>query len=149
MKGHSNNAGNDRADDRVQWGEMDGPYCRFRSDGTFEGDFIDKPRPTSPKRSSLCTPSPSFRIHQFNRPASKARRNLFSMSTPVSPICVTCSPSPPPSSTTLFSSLKLGDSKQSGSNSHQAPTPKRFYSSTTSSITPQSDNSNTSNIRGK
>ena len=93
VKGHSNNAGNDRADDRVQWGKMDGPYCRFRSDGTSEGDFIDKPRPTSPKRSSLCTPSPSFRIHQFNRPASKARRNLFKISTPVSPIhvCVTCS----------------------------------------------------------
>ena len=35
---------------------------------------------------------------------------------------------------------KLGNSKQPCSNSHQAPTPKRFYSSITSSITPQSDN---------
>ena len=42
---------------------------------------------------------------------------------------------------------KLGNSKQPCSNSHQAPTPKRFYCSITSSITPQSDNFNTSNLQ--
>ena len=28
-KGHSGDDGNDHADDRVQWGKGDGPYCRF------------------------------------------------------------------------------------------------------------------------
>ena len=29
---------NDHADDRVQWGKGDGPYCRFALDGSYEGD---------------------------------------------------------------------------------------------------------------
>ena len=45
VKGHSNDIGNDKADDRVQWGKDDGPYCRFATDGSFEGDFMDQPRP--------------------------------------------------------------------------------------------------------
>ena len=70
----------------------------------------------------------------------QARRNLFSTSTTISPICVACSPSTPPPPTPMLSHLKLGDSKQPSSNFHQAPTPKRFYCSTNSSTTPQSDN---------
>ena len=45
VKGHSNDPGNDKADDRVQWGKVEGPYCRFAVDGTFEGDYMDQPRP--------------------------------------------------------------------------------------------------------
>eukprot|EP01048_Picozoa_sp_COSAG05_P005676 COSAG05_NODE_344_length_11005_cov_35.313772_12_plen_194_part_00 len=45
VKGHSNDLGNDKADDRVQWGKAEGPYCRFAVDGTFEGDYMDQPRP--------------------------------------------------------------------------------------------------------
>ena len=83
MKGHSGDTGNDKADDRVQWGKEQGPYCRFRSDGSAEGDFIHAP--VSPSTIPVCcTPSPSFRLH-FNHPANrsshdtapKSRRTLF------------------------------------------------------------------------
>ena len=53
IKGHSDQLGNEKADERVQWGKENGPYCRFRLDGTSEGDYIDQPRPTT------ATPSPS------------------------------------------------------------------------------------------
>jgi hypothetical protein len=33
VKGHSGNEGNDRADERVQWGKDGGPYSRFRKGG--------------------------------------------------------------------------------------------------------------------
>ena len=36
--GHSGDEGNDHADDRVQWGKGEGPYCRFALDGSYEGD---------------------------------------------------------------------------------------------------------------
>jgi len=83
VKGHSGDTGNDKADDRVQWGKEQGPYCRFRSDGSAEGDFIHAP--VSPSTIPVCcTPSPSFRLH-FNHPANrsshdtapKSRRTLF------------------------------------------------------------------------
>jgi len=38
VKGHSGDEGNDHADDRVQWGKGEGPYCRFALDGSYEGD---------------------------------------------------------------------------------------------------------------
>ena len=38
VKGHSGDDGNDHADDRVQWGKSEGPYCRFALDGSYEGD---------------------------------------------------------------------------------------------------------------
>ena len=53
IKGHSDQLGNEKADERVQWGKENGPYCRFRLDGTSEGEYIDQPRPTT------ATPSPS------------------------------------------------------------------------------------------
>ena len=34
IKGHSDQLGNEKADERVQWGKENGPYCRFRLDGT-------------------------------------------------------------------------------------------------------------------
>ena len=37
----------EKADERVQWGKENGPYCRFRLDGTSEGNYIDQPRPTT------------------------------------------------------------------------------------------------------
>ena len=33
VKGHSDDGGNDRADELVQWGKGDGPYARLRNDG--------------------------------------------------------------------------------------------------------------------
>ena len=47
VKGHSGNVGNDKADDRVQWGKESGPFYRFNVDGTnYEGDNINSPRPS-------------------------------------------------------------------------------------------------------
>ena len=44
MKGHSDDIGNDKADDRVQWGKGPGPYSRFTKDGDeHEGDSCDSP----------------------------------------------------------------------------------------------------------
>ena len=74
-KGHSNDPGNDKADDRVQWGKADGPYCRFALDGNFEGDYIDQPRPEPqalPTGESPHHPSPS---KQFN-PLQSFESNL-------------------------------------------------------------------------
>ena len=136
VKGHSDNKGNDKADERVQWGKETGPYCRFRTDGSTEGEYIDHPRPTtSPPTAVMSTPSPSFRLYQAQRDkvASKARRKLFALSaTPISPISVT-------SSNFSLPNLNLDYSKHNHCNSHQAPTPKRFYCMDTSSTTPQSD----------
>ena len=117
-------------------GKHGGAYCRFRTDGSTEGEYIDHPRPTtSPPTAVMSTPSPSFRLYQAQRDnvASKARRKLFAPSaTPISPISVT---------TSNFSlpNLNLDYSKHNHCNSHQAPTPKRFYCMDTSSTTPQSD----------
>ena len=97
VKGHSGDVGNDKADDRVQWGKAEGPYCRFRADGTWEGSFVDTA--VSPSTVPVCyTPSPSLRLSaNFSHNLSsgsitglqpKARRNLFpspSLS-PISPI---------------------------------------------------------------
>eukprot|EP01050_Picozoa_sp_SAG11_P002236 SAG11_NODE_110_length_16199_cov_18.081180_1_plen_282_part_00 len=33
VKGHSEDGGNDRADELVQWGKIEGPYCRLRAGG--------------------------------------------------------------------------------------------------------------------
>ena len=38
VKGHSDDPGNDRADDLVQWGKTSGPYTRYQQNGTGEGD---------------------------------------------------------------------------------------------------------------
>ena len=46
VKGHSKDKGNDKADERVQWGKDSGPYCRFRSDGSSQGDYINSPLPS-------------------------------------------------------------------------------------------------------
>ena len=56
--------GNDHADDRVQWGKADGPYCRFRRDGSHEGDYLDSPYPSDsqPGSSSTSHPSPTKRF---------------------------------------------------------------------------------------
>eukprot|EP01047_Picozoa_sp_COSAG01_P105812 COSAG01_NODE_34983_length_539_cov_0.636364_1_plen_153_part_10 len=68
VKGHSKDKGNDKADERVQWGKDSGPYCRFRNDGSSQGDYINSPLPSpmeSPRHSStstLFTPSPSLRF---------------------------------------------------------------------------------------
>ena len=41
VEGHSGDLGNDKADDRVQWGKEDGPCCRFNADGSnMEGDYV-------------------------------------------------------------------------------------------------------------
>ena len=88
VKGHSEDKGNDKADDRVQWGKEDGPYCRFRSDGSFEGDYINSPKPSTSKLSTAITPSPSFRFSisssYTKATAPKARRQLFDTS--ISPV---------------------------------------------------------------
>ena len=103
VKGHSGNAGNDRADDRVQWGKESGPFCRFNVDGSnHEGDYINAPRP-SPRPSSSSSPScvppsPSLQLatphpkcmKRKTRP--KARRALFTPSIP-QPIATSSSPS--------------------------------------------------------
>ena len=64
VKGHSGDIGNDHADDRVQWGKADGPYCRFRRDGSHEGDYLDSPYPSDsqPGSSSTSHPSPTKRF---------------------------------------------------------------------------------------
>jgi len=77
VKGHSGNGGNDKADDRVQWGKGDGPYCRFRADGTCEGisvDFpliINVPPPPIPNPNSV-HPSPSRRMQSAVNATLKA-----------------------------------------------------------------------------
>jgi len=129
VKGHSGDVGNDKADDRVQWGKAEGPYCRFRADGTWEGSFVDTA--VSPSTVPVCyTPSPSLRLSaNFSHNLSsgsitglqpKARRNLFPAPS-LSPI------SPIPQSTTisistiatpeLSQSLVPSQLEQSGCNS--------------------------------
>ena len=143
VKGHSDNKGNDKADERVQWGKETGPYCRFRTDGSTEGEYIDHPRPTTSLPTAvMSTPSPSFRLYQAQRDkvASKARRKLFAPSaTPISPISVT-------SSTISPLNLNLDYSKHERSNSLQTPTQKPFYYMETSSSPPQSENISASNL---
>ena len=98
---YSGNAGNDRADDRVQWGKESGPFCRFNVDGSnHEGDYINAPRP-SPRPSSsspsCVPPSPSLRLATSHskcmkcKTRPKARRALFTPSTP-QPIAISSSP---------------------------------------------------------
>ena len=69
-------------------GKEDGPYCRFRSDGTSEGDYINSRKPSTSKRSTAITPSPSFRFSisssYTKATAPKARRQLFDTS--ISPV---------------------------------------------------------------
>ena len=64
VKGHSGDIGNDNADDRVQWGKANGPYCRFRRDRSHEGDYLDSPHPcdSQPCSSSTSHPSPTKRF---------------------------------------------------------------------------------------
>ena len=76
VKGHSGNGGNDKADDRVQWGKGDGPYCRFRPNGTCEGISVDYPYiinvpPPSPT-SNIVHPSPSQRMRSAAQSTFKA-----------------------------------------------------------------------------
>ena len=109
VKGHSEDKGNDKADERVQWGKVTGPFCRFRSDGSSQGDYINSPYPSTAKHgiSSLSSPSPSLRFSlstsYTEATAPKARRQLFNLS--ISPVATTSSPTSTPSqSTGLLSS---------------------------------------------
>eukprot|EP01050_Picozoa_sp_SAG11_P035497 SAG11_NODE_13046_length_672_cov_1.797557_1_plen_129_part_01 len=47
VKGHSKDGGNERADELVQWGKGDGPYCRLR-DGGGEGESLQNAASTTP-----------------------------------------------------------------------------------------------------
>ena len=74
VKGHSDDRGNDKADERVQWGKGEGPFCRINVNGAQEGEYIHRPM-TSP--SITTSPSPSFRF-QESKPTTnpKAKRHL-------------------------------------------------------------------------
>ena len=80
-KGHSDQIGNEKADERVQWGKESGPYCRFRLDGTTEGDNIFEPR-ALPSAKSLAHPSPSLKLRHSAQsslrpyPTRTGRRSL-------------------------------------------------------------------------
>ena len=93
VKGHSEDKGNDKADERVQWGKVAGPYCRFRSNGTSQGDYVNSPRPSISKHglSPFSSPSPSLRFSlstsYSEATAPKARRQLFNLS--ISPVATT------------------------------------------------------------
>eukprot|EP01048_Picozoa_sp_COSAG05_P012109 COSAG05_NODE_1190_length_5573_cov_33.432590_3_plen_287_part_00 len=78
VKGHSDNDGNDKADERVQWGKEEGPYCRFTTNGEPEGDYIDQPRPADapPPSSPLPHPSPSSRLRNNVPPLQPFSSNL-------------------------------------------------------------------------
>ena len=78
VKGHSDNDGNDKADERVQWGKEDGPYCRFTTNGEPEGDYIDQPRPADapPPSSPLPHPSPTSRLRNSVPPLRPFSSNL-------------------------------------------------------------------------
>ena len=112
VKGHSEDKGNDKADERVQWGKVTGPFCRFRSDGTSQGDYINSPYPSTSKHgiSPLSSPSPSLRFSlstsYTEATAPKARRQLFNLS--ISPVATMSSPTSTPSQSTglLSSSLE-------------------------------------------
>ena len=55
VKGHSDDGGNDRADELVQWGKEPGPYCRMQLNGEGEeGDSIHG----AAKRMSKAPPAP-------------------------------------------------------------------------------------------
>ena len=41
--GHSDDPGNERADELVQWGKQEGPYARLRTDGGWEGQGWQEP----------------------------------------------------------------------------------------------------------
>jgi len=81
VKGHSDQIGNEKADERVQWGKESGPYCRFRLDGTTEGDNIFEPR-ALPSAKSLAHPSPSLKLRHSAQsslrpyPTRTGRRSL-------------------------------------------------------------------------
>ena len=45
MKGHSSDAGNDRADELAWWGKEEGPYSRIATDGSGEGAGRHRPAP--------------------------------------------------------------------------------------------------------
>ena len=78
VKAHSDNTGNDKADERVQWGKVDGPYCRFRPDGSCEGEYIDSPRPKddSVLPTQLVHPSPSRRMRDAVPPLQPFASNV-------------------------------------------------------------------------
>ena len=78
VKGHSNDLGNDKADDRVQWGKDEGPYCRFAVDGTFEGDYMDQPRPEQAATATDETPHHPSPSKRFN-PLKSFETNLSSI----------------------------------------------------------------------
>ena len=108
VKGHSEDKGNDKADERVQWGKVAGPYCRFRSNGTSQGDYVNSPRPTISKHgvSPFSSPSPSLRFSlstsYSEARAPKARRQLFNLS--ISPVATTSPTTSTPSQPTGLSS---------------------------------------------
>ena len=112
VKGHSEDKGNDKADERVQWGKVTGPFCRFRSDGTSQGDYINSPYQSTSKHgiSPLSSPSPSLRFSlstsYTEATAPKARRQLFNLS--ISPVATMSPPTSTPSQSTglLSSSLE-------------------------------------------
>ena len=78
VKGHSDNDGNDKADERVQWGKESGPYCRFTTNGDPEGDHIDQPRPADaqPPSPPQHHPSPTSRLRNSVPPLNPFSSNL-------------------------------------------------------------------------
>ena len=49
MRGHSDDAGNDRADELVQWGEMAGPHCRLPLDKEGEQETLQRRKRVQPR----------------------------------------------------------------------------------------------------
>ena len=49
VRGHSDDAGNDRADELVQWGEMAGPHCRLPLDKEGEQETLQRRKRVQPR----------------------------------------------------------------------------------------------------
>ena len=54
VKGQSDDRGNDKADERVQWGKGEAPFCHLNVNGAREDGYLERPM-TSPSRSRAGT----------------------------------------------------------------------------------------------